>query len=347
MTQPSQQDENNTDPRFRVDDLEVDTGKAVVTRNGVEVPLPKLSFDLLRALIESAPSIATTDRLLDRVWPGLVVNPETVAARVKLLRDAIGDDPKQPRYILAVRARGYRLIPPVERLLDSQSMGQSPPPSSAEQVHPAFAAGADVGSASKFSRSFFVLGIAGLALLAALAAGLVIVRMHAAPPRGAAETPHVAVEKAALPPRTLAVLPFESLGGQPADESLAAGFAESIRLRLGSLSQVVVIASGSSAAYNGKNVNTTTIGRELNARYLLQGTLQRQADSIRISAHLVDAGNGQDVWSVAFDRKSSDIFSIEDEISARVTHALKVTLVVGANWRNGRTPLTPSQGYFS
>ena len=120
MSQPSQQDTNNTYPRFRVDDLEVDTGKAVVTRNGVELPLPKLSFDLLRALIESAPAVATTDSLLDRVWPGLVVNPETVAARVKLLRDVIGDDPKQPRYILGVRARGYLLIPPVERLVDLQ-----------------------------------------------------------------------------------------------------------------------------------------------------------------------------------------------------------------------------------
>src|SRR6266403_233460 len=328
MSQPSQQDTNNTYPRFRVDDLEVDTGKAVVTRNGVELPLPKLSFDLLRALIESAPSIATTDSLLDRVWPGLVVNPETVAARVKLRRDVIGDDPKQPRYILGVRARGYRLIPPVERLVDSQSVEQSPPPS-AEHVHPSIAAGANVGSANKNSsrtRNFTVLGIAGLALLAALAAGLVIVRMRAAPPRGAAEPPRVVVEKAALPSHTVAVLPFASLGGQPADEFVAAGFAESMRLRLGSLSQLVVIASGSSAAYNGKNVNATTIGRELNARYLLQGTLQRQADSIRISAHLVDADNGQDVWSVAFDRKTSDIFSIEDEISGRVTHALKVTL---------------------
>ena len=125
MSQPSQQ--NNSFPRYRVDDLDVDTGKAVVTRNGVELPLPKLSFDLLRALIESAPAVATTDSLLDRVWPGLVVNPETVAARVKLLRDVIGDDPKQPRYILGVRARGYRLIPPVERLVDPVSVEQSPP----------------------------------------------------------------------------------------------------------------------------------------------------------------------------------------------------------------------------
>jgi TolB-like protein/DNA-binding winged helix-turn-helix (wHTH) protein/tetratricopeptide (TPR) repeat protein len=329
MSQPSQQDKNNTDPRFRVDDLEVDTGKAVVTRNGVELPLPKLSFDLLRALIESAPSIATIDSLLDRVWPGLVVNPETVAARVKLLRDVIGDDPKRPRYILAVRARGYRLIPPVERLLDSQALEPSPPPSSAEQVHPSFVAGADVSSASKFSsrtRTFTVPRIAGVAILAALAASLVIVRIHAPPPHRQAEIPHVAVEKAALPARTVAVLPFASLGGQPADEIIATGFAESIRLRLGSLSQVIVIASRSSAAYNGENVNATTIGQELNARYLLEGTLQRQNDSMRITAHLVDADNGQDVWSVAFDRKTSDIFAIEDEISARVTHALKVTL---------------------
>src|SRR5258707_4559525 len=139
MSQPSQQEKNNTYPRFRVDDLEVNTGKAVVTRNGVDLPLPKLSFDLLRALIESAPSIATTDSLLDRVWPGLVVNPETVAARVKLLRNVIGDDPKQPRYNFGVPARGYRLIPPVERLVDSQFVGQSPRPS-AEHVPPPFAA---------------------------------------------------------------------------------------------------------------------------------------------------------------------------------------------------------------
>ncbi len=328
MSQPSQQDKNNTYPRFRVDDLEVDTGKAVVTRNGVELPLPKLSFDLLRALIESAPSIATTDSLLDRVWPGLVVNPETVAARVKLLRDVIGDDPKQPRYILGVRARGYRLIPPVERLAELQSPEQSPS-SSVEYVQPSFAAVADdsaAGKSSSLTRHITVLGITGFALLAALAAGLVIVRIHAPPPHRLAEIPHVAVEKAALPARTVAVLPFASLGGQPADEIVAAGFAESIRLRLGSLSQVIVIASRSSAAYNGKNVNATTIGQELNARYLLEGTLQRQNDSMRITAHLVDADNGQDVWSVAFDRKTSDIFSIEDEISARVVHALKVTL---------------------
>ena len=102
-------------PRFRVGDLEVDIGRAEVTRGDEKIALPKLSFDLLCALINAAPAIVTNDDLLQQVWPGLQVSPESVAQRVKLLRSAIGDDSQQPRYILGVRGRGYRLIPSVER----------------------------------------------------------------------------------------------------------------------------------------------------------------------------------------------------------------------------------------
>ena len=91
---------------FKVDDLVVDVGRARVTRGGQEVPLTRLSFDLLLALIEVAPNLLTVDELLSRVWPGLVVGPETISQRVKLLRSSLGDDAKQPRYIAAVRGRG-------------------------------------------------------------------------------------------------------------------------------------------------------------------------------------------------------------------------------------------------
>lgn len=89
--------------RYRLGDLEVDLARAEVTKAGVPLALPKLSFEFLCALLESAPAIATTNRPLDRVWPGLVVSPETVSQRVKLLRDVLGDDPKSP-----VRARSAR-----------------------------------------------------------------------------------------------------------------------------------------------------------------------------------------------------------------------------------------------
>src|SRR5271165_315866 len=119
MQPPPTPDNGTGPPRFRIADLEVDIGKAEVTRGDEKTALPKLSFDLLCALINAAPAIVTNDDLLQQVWPGLMVSPESVAQRVKLLRSAIGDDSQQPRYILGVRGRGYRLIPVVERLAES------------------------------------------------------------------------------------------------------------------------------------------------------------------------------------------------------------------------------------
>lgn len=91
-------------------------GRVAVARAGVNLALPKLTFDLLVALIEAAPGVVSPDELMDRVWPGLVVSPETVSQRIKLLRDSLGDDSKSPRYVAGVWGRGYRLLPDVLRI---------------------------------------------------------------------------------------------------------------------------------------------------------------------------------------------------------------------------------------
>jgi DNA-binding winged helix-turn-helix (wHTH) protein len=116
MQRPTDDAPTPTATVYRVDDLTIDTARAVVTRNGAALPLPKLSFDLLVALAEAAPRIVSLDELLDTVWAGVVVSPETVAQRAKLLRDALGDSSRSPRYVVAVRGRGYRLASPVEPL---------------------------------------------------------------------------------------------------------------------------------------------------------------------------------------------------------------------------------------
>ena len=98
---------------YEISDLVIDLARQRVTRAAAEIPLPKLSFDLLLVLIRAAPAVLSNNDLMAQVWPGLVVSPETVNRRVKMLRDALGDDPRAPRYIAGLRGRGYRLIPEV------------------------------------------------------------------------------------------------------------------------------------------------------------------------------------------------------------------------------------------
>src|SRR6202521_5327258 len=92
----------------QVDNLIIALGPELGTRAGTDLPLSHLSFELLVTLARAAPDLVSFDQLTERVWPGLVITPETISQRVKLVRDALGDDPHAPRYIAGVRGRGYR-----------------------------------------------------------------------------------------------------------------------------------------------------------------------------------------------------------------------------------------------
>ena len=261
------------DPRrYTLGDLSVDEGQSRISRAGVDLPLPKLSFDMLVALGRAAPNVLSLDALMDQVWPGLVVSPETVCQRVKLLRDALGDDSRNPRYIVGVRGRGYRLcVPPCpDRVLVT-------------------------GAAS----------------------------------------------------RSVAVLPFENLGNSPTDHVISLGVPEAVLHLLASLNEVVVIARTSSFAYQG-NRDARSIGQALNARYLLEGSVQSADGRLRVTARLIDAQSNADIWSMRFDRAREDVFALQDEIAMQVAHALKMSLDRSSNGRmvceEKRLPLAGSGG---
>jgi DNA-binding winged helix-turn-helix (wHTH) protein len=125
---------------YEISDLVIDLARQRVTRSAVEIPLPKLSFDLLVVLLRAAPAVLSNNDLMAQVWPGLVVSPETVNRRVKLLRDALGDDPRAPRYIAGLRGRGYRLVPEVRSVEEAPpraSRQPSPVPSASIENAPA------------------------------------------------------------------------------------------------------------------------------------------------------------------------------------------------------------------
>src|ERR1700686_5557508 len=119
---------------YQVDDLTIELAPRRVRRAGTVIPLKALSFDLLVALVRSAPNLLSFDQLSERVWPGLVVTPETIVQRVKLLRGDLGDDPHAPRYIEGVRGRGYRMVAEVRPLWERQGTSESIAPPSLKET---------------------------------------------------------------------------------------------------------------------------------------------------------------------------------------------------------------------
>jgi TolB-like protein/DNA-binding winged helix-turn-helix (wHTH) protein len=303
---------------YRVGDLHIDTGLARVARDDVEIPLPKLSFDLLLALIRYAPQIASTDELMERVWSGLVVSPETVSQRVSLLRAALDDDPKQPKYIAVVRGRGYRLVAEVIRVAPDAEVGHDVPTVPDAQTTPGAQTALGVQTAIPVPRRIHLWLALALASLA-IAAVLTTVAFRSSPQLTTAA-------HAPLSERSIAVLPFENVSGRSADDALALGIPEAVLHQLASVRELTVVARTSSFAFKGRNEDVRDIGRKLSVRYLLQGSVQNDGKQMRVTAQLVDSSTGGQVWSVRIDKAPRDIFAVQDEIAVDVARALKLSL---------------------
>jgi len=309
---------------FDVGDLRVDVGQQRVTRAGIEITLPNLSFQLLVALIRVAPNVLSHDLLMARVWPGLIVSPETLNKRVNLLREALGDNPQEPRYIAGVRSRGYRLVAAVSRAVPLTPPVEVPAPAPEVATQPVESSPT---IATKTSRLWWLVLPVLVAAMVAIAMGVHRANsVHAVDGQRAADNPPHETAAVGARERTVAVMPFDSISADPADAYLAQGLPEMILNRLSRISGLSVIARNSSFALPTKNIDSREIGRRLNSGYLVGGSVQREVDRLRVAVQLVDSSTGTVVWASHFDRGLHDIFSIEDEIADQIADALSVRL---------------------
>jgi serine/threonine-protein kinase len=130
--------------------------------------------------------------------------------------------------------------------------------------------------------------------------------------------------------RSLAVLPFRNLSGDPANDYFSDGISEEILNALTRLPGLKVIGRTSSFRFRGPDVDVGAVGKQLGVGTILSGSVQKSGDAVRVTAELVDAGNGYQLWSQKYDRKLSNLFELEDEISRSIADALRVQLVGGA-----------------
>ena len=125
---------------------------------------------------------------------------------------------------------------------------------------------------------------------------------------------------------SLAVLPFDSLGGSSENSYFADGMTDDIITDLSKLSGILVIARNSSWTYKGKSVKVQQVAKDLGVRYVLEGSVRREGDTVRINAQLVDALSGQHLWAERYDGSMRDIFALQDKVIRQIVAALAVKL---------------------
>lgn len=137
--------------------------------------------------------------------------------------------------------------------------------------------------------------------------------------------PEISLTKMSEKP-SVAVLPFENRSADPEQEYFADGITEDVITALSYWRSFPVIAQNSTQAYKGKAGDVMAIGKELGAQYLVQGSVRRSGDAVRISVHLIDASNGHEVWAERYDRKMQDVFALQDEITERIVAGVEPRL---------------------
>lgn len=147
---------------------------------------------------------------------------------------------------------------------------------------------------------------------------------------------------------SIAVLPFTNMSGDPEQEYIADGFSENIITALSYIPELFVIARNSSFTYKNKPVNIKQVGRELGVKYVLEGSIQKMGNRIRVTAQLIDAIKGHHLWAKKYDRDMADFFNLMDEISKKIAVALQVKLTLGDLGRDyGCTSNIEAWGYMS
>ncbi len=266
---------------------------------------------MFAALVEAAPEPMTIDSLMNRVWPGLVVTPETVVQRVKLLRAALGDDTKRPRYVEGLRGHGYRLVAQVATVPCEDARALEAPASTAA-AHAAASRHLGRWVAHAPARTLAVIAVAAFAFAAG---GFAVSRLASpgAPP----------------PAPRVAVLPFESLSPDANDALLAEGMQDELINALAERAPSLgVIARTTMMTYRGQpHVAASTVGRELGVAYVVAATVRRDLDGMRMTLQLIDATTDAVLWSHAYNRDPAEIANLRSGAAADLAMHLPVARV--------------------
>jgi TolB-like protein/DNA-binding winged helix-turn-helix (wHTH) protein len=272
----------------------VDLAAGELRKQGLRIKLQAQPFGILAMLLERPGVIVTREELQQKLWPTdvFVDFDQGLNKAINKLRDALGDVAENPRFVETVPKKGYRFIAPVKVVSGPAGPDPHPIPPPALSLKPL---------------RYVALGV--VATIALVLAGLVYLR-----------------SQKLAPMNSLAVLPMVNTGGDPNLEYLGDGITESIINNLSQLSGFRVMARSTVFHYKGRDTDAREVGQRLGVRAVLMGRVSQIGDHLVIDTELINASDGSQIWGEQYNRKFSDLLSVQEEIARQITSNLQLRL---------------------
>jgi TolB-like protein/DNA-binding winged helix-turn-helix (wHTH) protein/tetratricopeptide (TPR) repeat protein len=285
----------------QIGDWTIEPALDSISRNGETQKLEPRTMRLLMCLVESAGSVVSIEQLLSEVWTGVIVGSASVYQAVSQLRKILGDTDPEPTYIATIPRKGYRLIAAVRPI--------AAPPQSTSAGAPS----------SSTPPGIFTHPLHRLRLITACGVALVVLTSLAWFLLRRPQPVEFTVS-------SIVVLPFVDMTAEKNDQAFCDGLTEEISNWLAQIPALLVVARTSAFAFRGQGEDVRKIGKSLGTNHVLEGSLRRFADHMRVTVQLIDARSGYHLWSANYDRPMTDTIKMQEDISRLVAESLQIRL---------------------
>jgi TolB-like protein/DNA-binding winged helix-turn-helix (wHTH) protein len=293
------------------------------------VALGSRALDLLGLLLARQGTMVSKDEIMTVVWPGTIVEEGNLTVQVSALRRILDRERKQGSCIQTVPGRGYRFVSPVTRLepaippsLSVQPVGHGSDGHIAEPKPP------EGQGAPGQRRSIPATAPWNRHQLLRIAAFIGAVALFAVIIGGSWHLPW-SEQLRSVPRLSIVVLPFLNLTNEAEQQYFADGITEDVTTDLSRIADMYVISRNTAFTYRNKQVDAKQIGREIGVRYVLEGSVQRAGNQVRVNAQLIDAETATQLWAERFDRDTGNLLALQDDVTNRIAVALNMA-VIGA-----------------
>ena len=284
--------------KFGVFEVDLQTGE--VRKAGMKQKVAGQPFQVLQALLERPHEIVSREELRERIWPGNTFVDYDLALKkaVNRLREVLGDSAESPHFIETIPKRGYRFLATLEAAQQPKAVSATTP----------------LPTRLKIPRPLAVA--LAMALTAALLIGLNVDKLRT----------RIFAKSRPLEIRSIAVLPLENLSKDPNQDYFSDGITDALTTELAQIGALRVISRTSAMHFKGRRETLPEIGRELNVDAVLEGSITRSENRVRITAQLIEAPSDRHLWAKSYERDLKDVLALQDEVARDIAEEIRIKL---------------------